>query len=78
MSVCTLQRSLAKLGTTHQDLLDEVRHQPVRRLLKATSLGIGEVAFLLVFEGVNSFARAFHLWEGVTLVGSGRGMYYRQ
>jgi len=69
MSVRTLQRRLGELGTTHQDLLDEVRHQSARRLLKATSLGIGEVAFLLGFEEVNSFARAFHLWEGVTPAG---------
>jgi AraC-like DNA-binding protein len=45
---------------------DEVRHQSASRLMKATSLGIGEVVFLLDFEEVNSFARAFHLCEGLT------------
>jgi AraC-like DNA-binding protein len=48
------------------DLLDDVRHRSARRLLTSTDLGIGEVAFLLGFEEVNSFQHAFHGWEGTT------------
>lgn len=66
MSARTMQRRLGALGTTYQDLLDDVRRQSARRLLADTDLGTGEVAFLLGFEEVNSFARAFHAWEGVT------------
>lgn len=66
MSVRTLQRRLGELGTSYQDLLDNVRHQWAQRLLKTKDLGIGEVAFLLGFEEVNSFARAFQDWEGTT------------
>jgi AraC-like DNA-binding protein len=66
MSVRTLQRRLGELGTTYQDVLDHVRHRSARRLLTSTSLGLGEVAFLLGFEEVNSFMRAFHAWEGTT------------
>ena len=66
MSARTLQRRLGELGTTYQDLLDDVRRQSARRLLTSTDLGMGEVAFLLGFEEVNSFTRAFHLWEGTT------------
>lgn len=66
MSVRTLQRRLGEFGTSYQDLLDNVRHQWAQRLLKAEDLGIGEVAFLLGFEEVNSFARAFQGWEGTT------------
>jgi AraC-like DNA-binding protein len=66
MSARTLQRRLGELGTTYQDLLDDVRRRSARRLLASTDLGTGEVAFLLGFEEVNSFSRAFHSWEGTT------------
>ena len=66
MSARTMQRRLGELGTTYQDVLDDVRRKSARRLLADTDLGTGEVAFLLGFEEVNSFARAFHSWEGIT------------
>jgi AraC-like DNA-binding protein len=66
MSVRTLQRRLGELGTTYQDVLDSVRHRSARRLLTSTNLSMGEVSFLLGFEEVNSFMRAFHDWEGTT------------
>jgi AraC-like DNA-binding protein len=66
MSARTMQRRLGELGTTYQDLLDDVRRQSARRFLADTDLATGEVAFLLGFEEVNSFARAFHAWEGIT------------
>jgi AraC-like DNA-binding protein len=66
MSPRTLQRRLEAVGTTYQELLDEVRRQSARRLLSNTDLDAGEVAFLLGFEELNSFTRAFHTWEGTT------------
>jgi AraC-like DNA-binding protein len=66
MSPRTLQRRLEAAGTTYQELLDEVRRQSARRLLANTNLDAGEVAFLLGFEELNSFTRAFHGWEGTT------------
>jgi AraC-like DNA-binding protein len=66
LSPRTLQRRLGELGTTYQKLLDEVRHRSARRLLARTDLAAGEVAFLLGFEELNSFTRAFHSWEGTT------------
>jgi AraC-like DNA-binding protein len=68
MSARTMQRRLGELGTTYQDVLDDVRWQAARRLLANTDLAMGEVAFLLGFEEVNSFVRAFHAWEGTTPV----------
>ncbi len=62
----TLQRRLEELGTTYQRVLDDVRHDTARRLLVDSDLDPGEVAFLLGFEELNSFTRAFHAWEGVT------------
>jgi len=66
MSPRTLQRRLGELGTSYQKLLDEVRRRSARRLLANTDLGSAEVAFLLGFEELNSFTRAFHCWEGTT------------
>ena len=66
LSPRTLQRRLGELGTTYQKLLDDVRHRSARRLLANTDLGAGEVAFLLGFEELNSFTRAFQCWEGTT------------
>jgi AraC-like DNA-binding protein len=66
MSPRTLQRRLEAAGTTYQELLEDVRRQSARRLLANTDLDAGEVAFLLGFEELNSFTRAFHAWEGTT------------
>lgn len=62
----TLQRRLEEAGTSYQRLLDEVRAASARRLLARTDLDAGEVAFLLGFEELNSFTRAFQGWEGTT------------
>jgi AraC-like DNA-binding protein len=64
MSARTMQRRLGELDTTYQDVLDDVRKRSARRLLANTDLGMGEIAFVLGFEEVNSFMRAFHVWEG--------------
>ena len=66
MSARTMQRRLGELGTTYQDVLDDVRRRSARRLLANTDLGMGEIAFVLGFEEVNSFVRAFHAWERST------------
>ncbi|WP_049019026.1 helix-turn-helix domain-containing protein, partial [Burkholderia multivorans] len=47
-------------------VLDEVRRDTARRLLCTTSIEIAEIAFLLGFEELNSFTRAFRNWEGKT------------
>ena len=66
MSRRTLQRRLGELGTTYQDVLDDVRHQLALRMLTSTGLGVAEIAFLLGFAEANSFVRAFQGWEGST------------
>jgi AraC-like DNA-binding protein len=66
MSSRTLQRRLGELGTSYQQILDDVRRRSARRLLSRTDLATSEVAFLLGFEEMNSFTRAFHAWEGTS------------
>lgn len=65
-STRTLQRRLGEHGTSYQEVLDEVRHLAARRLLGAEGIAIAEAAFLLGFEELNSFTRAFRSWEGKT------------
>jgi len=62
----TLQRRLEDEGTSYQRLLDEVRQHTARHLLSATDLDTGEIAFVLGFEELNSFTRAFQSWEGTS------------
>ena len=66
VSVRTLQRRLEDEGTSYQRLLDEVRRRTARHLLSVTDLDTGEIAFVLGFEELNSFTRAFQSWEGTS------------
>lgn len=64
MSVPTLQRRLKDEGTTHSDLLDDIRKELAERYLSDRKLAISEVAFLLGFSNVSAFYKAFHRWSG--------------
>lgn len=66
LSARTLQRRLGELGVSYQHVLDDVRHHTALRLLRSRELDISEIAFLLGFEELNSFTRAFRGWEGTT------------
>lgn len=66
MSPRTLQRRLEELGVSYQSVLDQVRHETALGLLRASDVTVAEVAFLLGFEELNSFSRAFRTWEGTT------------
>jgi AraC-like DNA-binding protein len=67
MSVATLRRRLGDEGTTHSELLDEVRRELAAKYLGDMSLAISEVAFLLGFSHVTAFYKAFRRWSnGVT------------
>jgi AraC-like DNA-binding protein len=62
MSARTLQRKLNQAGTSYQTLLDEVRCEVAFSLLRNTSIDVSEITFLLGYEEVNSFHRAFRGW----------------
>lgn len=66
LSARTLQRRLGEHDVSYGVLLDEVRHTHALQLLRAAQFEISEVAFLLGFEELNSFTRAFRGWEGTT------------
>lgn len=65
LSARTLQRRLQDDGSSYQKALEEARHQMARLYLRHSRLELGETAYLLGYEDVNSFVRAFRTWEGV-------------
>ena len=62
----TLQRRLADGGISFQQLVEDTRRELARHYLKQSTVELNEAAFLLGFEDVNSFFRAFHVWEGTS------------
>lgn len=60
----TLNRRLAREGTSVFDLLKEERYRIARDLLVNTSLPISEIAAVLLYSSVGNFTRAFHAWSG--------------
>lgn len=64
MSPRTLHRALGKEGTTYLEILNTVRHERAAALLTKSRHSIAEVAFLLGFDEISSFYRAFKRWTG--------------
>ena len=68
MTPRTLQRRLAAHGISLRTLIDDVRRQHALTHVTRADLPIAEIAFLLGFDAVTSFHRAFRRWTGVTPV----------
>jgi AraC-like DNA-binding protein len=66
LSPRTLQRKLQELDTTHNELLDQARHELAVTYLREQEMAICEVAYLLGFSEPSSFHRAFKRWTGKT------------
>ncbi|MFN3226707.1 MAG: AraC family transcriptional regulator ligand-binding domain-containing protein [Hyphomicrobiales bacterium] len=62
----SLQRRLEELGTTYQQLSDDVRRALADELLKQTSLPMGEIAFRLGFANQANLTRASKRWFGLS------------
>lgn len=60
----SLRRHLAAMGTTYQEVLDDVRKRLALQYLTTTHLPLHEVAFLLGFSDPSNFRRAFKKWTG--------------
>lgn len=66
LSTRTLQRRLTGAGVTFQHLLEETRRELAHHYLRDSPVELHEAAFLLGFQDVNSFFRAFQAWEGTS------------
>ena len=66
LSERTLQRRLRALGTSHQELLDQMRRDLAMRYLREPEMAVCEVAYLLGFSESSAFHRAFKRWTGTS------------
>ena len=66
MSPRSLQRRLQSEGTSFAQLLTELRRDLALRCLRDRRITIGEVGFMLGFQNVSAFHRAFKHWTGHT------------
>jgi AraC-like DNA-binding protein len=66
VSLRTLHRRLAEEGTSHGELLDDVRREQAMLHLASNRFSIGEIAFLLGFAHPNGFHKAFKRWTRMT------------
>ena len=62
----TLQRRLARAGTSFEALRDEARREAARRYVAETTLTIAEVTYLLGYSEPTAFHRAFKRWHRTT------------
>ena len=60
----TVQRRLADHGTTHAEVVEGVRRELAERLVREGRLTITEITFLLGFEDLSGFRRAYKRWTG--------------
>jgi AraC-like DNA-binding protein len=66
MSARSLQRHLNELGSSFNELADEVREATARLYLAQPDMALAEVGYLLGFADQSAFNRAFKRWTGVT------------
>jgi AraC-like DNA-binding protein len=62
----TLQRRLARAGTSFDVLCDQARKEAADAYLSDTTLSIAEVTYLLGYSEPTAFHRAFKRWHGDT------------
>lgn len=60
----SLRRRLSAEGTSHRQLLDQVRSELALRALDEGELSLGEVAFLVGYSDASAFHKAFRRWTG--------------
>lgn len=66
VSLRTLHRRLAEEGTSHGDLVDDVRRTQAMLHLTSNRFSISEISFLLGFAHPNGFHKAFKRWTRMT------------
>jgi AraC-like DNA-binding protein len=60
----TIARRLGAEGTTYEEVVDHLRRSLAFQYLKAPSISLSQIAWLLGYEGSTSFSHAFARWTG--------------
>ena len=63
----TLQRKLNEEDTTFQKQLNHTRELLTKHYIKNTDMTSDDIAYLLGYQDLNSFLRAFSIWTGTTI-----------
>ena len=63
----TLQRKLNEEETTFQKQLNHTRELLSKHYIKNTDMTSDDIAYLLGYQDLNSFLRAFSIWTGMTM-----------
>ena len=63
----TLQRRLTEEGTSFQKQLNNTRELLARHYIRNTDMSSDDIAFLLGYQEINSFLRAFSVWTGLSV-----------
>ncbi len=63
----TLQRKLLEENTSFQKQLNGTRELLAKHYLRNTDMSSDEIAFLLGYQEINSFLRAFNVWTGLSI-----------
>lgn len=63
----TLQRKLLEENTSFQKQLNGTREILAKHYLRNTVMSSDEIAFLLGYQEINSFLRAFNVWTGMSI-----------
>ena len=63
----TLQRKLKEENTSFQQQLNHTRELLTKNYLRNTTLSAEDIAYLLGYQDLNSFYRAFSLWTGKSI-----------
>lgn len=66
-STRTLQRKLKEEDTSFQKQLNHTRELLARHYFKNSDMSSDDIAYLLGYQDLNSFVRAFHIWTGITI-----------
>lgn len=66
MTPRTLNRRLAEVGLSCQDLVDDVRRKMAEEFLRNTQLPVEEIAARTGFSDASNFRKAFKRWSGDT------------